>query len=76
MVFFLVAAAPRRSVLWNDLLSHRAASTAVLWQVRGAVGMCIFVGCGDVTVSLKGVVCDSPLTADHESARDVWGVER
>ena len=28
--------------------------------------MCIFVGCGGVTVSLKGVVCDSPLTADHE----------
>ena len=38
--------------------------------------MCIFVMCGGVTVSLKGVVCDSPLTADHESARDVWGVER
>ena len=62
MVLFLVAAAPRRNVLWNDLfLSHRAASTAVLWLVLGAVGTCIFVKCGGVTVSLKGVVCDSPL---------------
>ena len=76
MLFFLVAAAPRRSVLLNDLWSHRAASTAELWQVQGVVGTCIFLGCGGVTVSLKGVVSDSPLTADHESARDVWGVER
>ena len=40
--------------------------------------MCIFVvWCRDCKpVSLKGVVCDSPLTAEHESARDVWGVER
>ena len=38
--------------------------------------MCIFVVCGVVTVSLTGVVCDSPLTAEHESAKDVWGVEK
>ena len=38
--------------------------------------MCICVVCGVAIVSLKGVVCDSPLAADHESARDVWGVER
>ena len=77
IVFFLfVAAAPRRSVLWNDLWSYRAASTVVLLWVLDVVEMCIFVECGGVIVSLKGVACGFLLTADHESARDGWGVGR
>ena len=48
----------------------------MLWLVLAAVEKCIFGVCGVVIVSLKGVVCDSPPTADHESARGVRGVER
>ena len=71
-----MAAAPRHSVPLNDLLSYRAASTAGLWLVLAVVEKCICVVCGVVIVSLKGVVCDSPPTVDHESARGVRGVER
>ena len=71
-----MAAAPRRSVLLNDLWSYRAASTAVLSWVLDVLGKCTFLACGGVIVGLRGVVCDSLLTADHESARDERGVER
>ena len=73
---FLLAAAPRRSVLVNDLWPYIAASTSVLSCVQDVLGKCIFVVCGGVIVGLRGVVCDSLLTADHESARDERGVER
>ena len=39
-------------------------------------GKCTFVACGGVIVGLRGVVCDSLQTVDHESAKDERGVER
>ena len=71
-----LAAAPRRSVLLNDLLSYRAASTVVLLWVLDVMEMCICVECGGVIVNLKGVACGFLLIVDHESARDGWGVGR
>ena len=73
---FLVAAAPRHSVLLDDLWSYRAASTAVLSWVQDVLGKCTFVACGGVIVGLRGVVCGSLQTADHESAKGERGVER
>ena len=63
-------------MLVNGLWPYIAASTSVLSCVQDVLGKCIFVVCGGVIVSLKGVVCDSLLTADHESARNGWGVGR
>ena len=62
-------------MLVNGLWPYIAASTSVLSCGQDVLGKCIFVVCGDVIVSLKGVVCDSLLTADHESARDGWELE-
>ena len=60
----------------NGLWPYIAASTSVRSCGRDVWGKCIFVVCGGVIVSLKGVVGDSLLTADHESARNGWGVGR
>ena len=59
-------------------LSHRAASTAVLWLVLRCCGNVYLrkVWWRDCKPERKGVVCDSPLTVDLESARDVGRVER
>ena len=76
LALFDVAAAPRRSVRRNDLLSYKAASTVGKWSGSNAGDRCINVVCDVVIVGLKAVICGFRRTVGRESARGVWEAEK